>query len=131
MADTAHQASKIETNLVASATGNHITSSNADTTQNAPPPPPKHHAPATTPAAPPTQHQHQHQQWRNTLTHATTIEGSLGQQRIAQKRRLGHCGPRVMSQQALYKGGGGGRGLLPLPNYGNVYEGELAPVPKS
>ena len=33
------QDSKIETDLVASATGNHITSSNADSTQNGPPPP--------------------------------------------------------------------------------------------
>ena len=34
------QNSKIETDLAASATGNHITSSNADSTQNGPPPPP-------------------------------------------------------------------------------------------
>ena len=39
MEDAARQDSKIETDLVASATGNHITSSNADTTQNGPPPP--------------------------------------------------------------------------------------------
>ena len=90
------QDSKID--LVASATGNHITSSNADTTQIGPPPPPPHHAPATTPAAPPTPHQHRHQQWRNTLTHATTIEGGPRQQRTAQKRRPGHRGPWVMSQ---------------------------------
>ena len=50
-----------------------------------PPPPPQHHAPATTPAAPPTPHQHRHQQWRNALTHATTIEGSPGQQRPCQE----------------------------------------------
>ena len=68
--------------------------------------PSQHHAPAPTPAAPPTLHQHRHQQWRNTLTHATTIEGSPGQQRAAQKRRPGHRGPRVMSQQTLYRGGG-------------------------
>ena len=123
-----HQDLKIETDLVASATGHHITSSNAVTTQiGAPPPQP--HAPATTPAAPPTPHQHRHQQRRNALTHATTIEGSPGQQRTAQKRRPGHCGPWVMSQQTLYKGGGGGRRLLPLPNCGDAYEGELAPVP--
>ena len=35
-----------------------------------------------------------------------------------------------MSQRTLYRGGGGGRGLLPLPNCGDAYEGELAPVPK-
>ena len=50
-----HEDSKIETDLVASATGNHITSSNADTTQNGPPPPPHTHH---TPTAPPTPHQH-------------------------------------------------------------------------
>ena len=86
------QDSKIEIDLVASATGNHITSSNADTTQNGPPPP-THHTPATTPVAPPTPHQHRHQQQWNTLTHATTIEGCPGQQRTAQKRRPGHRGP--------------------------------------
>ena len=87
----------------------------------APPPPPpllshnppfQHHALATAPAAPPTPHQHRHQQCRNTLTHTTTTEVSPGQQRTTQKRRPGHCGPWVMSQQTLYRGGGGGRGLL-------------------
>ena len=81
----------------------HITSSNTDTTQIGTP---QHRASATTPAALPTPHQHRHQQWRNALTHATTIEGSPGQQRTAQKRRPGHCGPWVMSQQTLYRGGG-------------------------
>ena len=72
-----------------------------------PPPPPTHHTPVTTPAAPPTPHQHRRQQWWNALTHATTIEGSPGQQRTAQKRRPGHRGPWVMSQQTIYRGGGG------------------------
>ena len=47
----------------------------------------------------------------------------------AQKRRLGHHRPWVMYQQALCRGGGGGRVLLPRPNCGDAYEGELAPVP--
>ena len=33
-----------------------------------------------------------------------------------------------MSQQTLYRGGWGGCGLLPLPNCGGAYEGELALV---
>ena len=37
-------------------------------------------------------------------------------------------GPWVMSQQTLYREGGGGRGLLPLPNCGDAYKGGLAPV---
>ena len=75
------------------AVGNHITNCNADTTQNGQPPPPPHHTLATTPKAPPTPQQQRHQQWRNAHTHATTTEGSPGQPRTAQKRRVEHCGP--------------------------------------
>ena len=49
-----HQDSKIETDLVASATGNHITNSNADSTQNGSP------SPSTTPQRLPLQLRQRH-----------------------------------------------------------------------
>ena len=91
-------------------------------------PPPPHYTPATTPTTAPTPQQHGHQQWRNEHTHTRTMGGSPGQHRAAQKRRLGHRGPWVMCQQTLYRGGSGGRRILPRPNCRDAYKGELAPV---
>ena len=120
------QDSKIDTDLVASATGNHITSSNA--TQNGPPPPHAPHASDypcssanTAPTPTPTMAERAH-----------PCNNNRGQPRTAKDSpEKTPEAPRTLGDEPTdsLQGRGGGRGILPLPNCGDAHEGELAPVP--
>ena len=65
------------------------------------------------------------------VEHAHPCNNNRGQPRTAKDSPEKTPGaPRTLGDEPTDSlQGGGGRGLLPLPNCGDAYEGELAPVP--